>query len=444
MEQTHYVNVFENGVAVIDLIGPIYPRANMMTASGATSIEQFTRDFVKAYNDPDVKGIVMNVDSPGGAVMGVGDAATLINAISKKGKKPIMSFASGYMCSAAYYVAASAQKINGSESSLTGSIGCVLTASKKGDGEVEIVSSQSKNKRPDVESEDGRAVLQRQVDGFAEIFIKDISKFRGIDRETVLAKYGQGESFVGPDAKRQGLIDKISTLAATVEEVASMAQSKGSNKVKASEDDSVFALLKFSEEEDDNMGLKDLFTKFTASNKTVVLDDEQAQGAPPVEGSDTATEGADQGQTPPAQPKITRAELEENVAFSNEAELFVTRLTIGSKIQPAQASHVAADYFNAKIDDTLYGDKVKFSDEKGQIIEGSRVQMVEARYNALPKHTLTERAITAVKEGSSAANILAESKADENDDNKPMTAERRTKLLGLSQQGMEVLQATGK
>ena len=58
-----------NGVAILPVRGHLFPRANMMTdISGATSLEMSQRDFLAADNDPDIKRIVMDYDTPGGAV----------------------------------------------------------------------------------------------------------------------------------------------------------------------------------------------------------------------------------------------------------------------------------------------------------------------------------------------------------------------------------------
>jgi len=66
-------------VAVIPVYGTISRRMNMMSRmSGGTSIEQLTASFRQAMNDPSVKAIVLNIESPGGSVDGVPELATEI------------------------------------------------------------------------------------------------------------------------------------------------------------------------------------------------------------------------------------------------------------------------------------------------------------------------------------------------------------------------------
>lgn len=465
MEDTEYVRVFENGVAVIDLIGAIYPRANMMTSSGATSISQFTSDFLKAYNDEDVSAIVMNIDSPGGDVRGIGDGAGLIKQAVDFGAKPVFSFAAGYMASAAYYAGSPAQRIFASRSALVGSIGVVLTARANEKGVIEVVSSISPNKRPDADKKEGRAILQEQVDDLGEIFVEDVSIFRGVSREKVLADYGQGAVKVGPRALAQGLVDAIGTISSVVELAANEAKGfRRGRKAKAQTAQAgheAFELLQFSE--DENMGLKAMIDKFKASSETVVTgvapapttDTKSTEIDTPVVaagteegetiGTDSNGEGFTQAQldaakvVPVAAQLPTRADLEER--FADSAELFANNMTTDSRIWPAQAGHAASDLLTAKIDDVLYGGTVAFVDAEGKIAEGTREAAVRARYLAMPRHGLAQQSIEGIRNGSIVASVLAEGDNENVKTQEIMTPERRKQLLASSSQGQAVLAA---
>lgn len=455
-ERSKHTWVYDNGVAVMNLFGPIYPRANTMTSSGATSIAQFTKEFAIAHHDDRVKAIIMDVDSPGGDVRGIGDSAKIMHKIKQSGTKPVKAFASGYMASAAYYIPSIADELIGSESSLSGSIGVVLTG-RMGDGrDVEIVSSQSPHKRAKADTDEGKAVLQQRVDDLAEIFVKDVSKYRGVSRDTVLANYGQGDVLVGPRAKRQGLIDGLSTLSQLVEKTASEIRRGASMSGYRQEamKGSDLSILSFSEEDYD-MGLGDLIKKFKPSaNATVDLQaqatDESkdkpvvAQGQ--VDGTTdtsatTPPPAASQG-TPPVQTP-TRQELMEK--FEDAAESFAMRLTLDHRIFPAQQAHAAADLINAKIDDALHGGTIEFVNAEGVVAEGTREAAVRARYESMPKHSMTQETIAAVKEGQAVtANVLAESDPEKVKADAPITAERQTELLALTEQGQKVLAARTK
>lgn len=448
-EGSRYGTVFENGIVVLDLIGPIYPRANMMTSSGAVSLQQYVQDFVRAHNDPDVKGIVQNIDSPGGDARGLSDGSNMMYAYSKKRKKPVKTFVSGYMASAAYYIGATSQEIVGSKGGYVGSIGTVLKAKALATGEYEITSSQSPYKRTDPSTEEGRNIVQEFVDDVAQVMIEDIALFQGISVEKVLSDYGQGKMFAGPTAKKQGLIDSIGTLGSVVELVAREAQSGSYRQVsKRKVSAEVETLLSFTNEEIDDMGLKTLMEKFRVSSETVLGDAENKEQAQPdaviEESDDSITAIGNEGQNTgaigiPGMVVATREELEER--FSDAAELFATQMTLKSRILPAQQAYAASDLLIAKIDDARHDGKVGYVTTEGEVAEGTREEAVRARYAAMPEHSLTRKAIAGVKDGSVVAKILSEEDKEKDDveSSDPISPERKAKLLGLTEQGQRVL-----
>lgn len=438
---------FENGVVVLSLFGPIYPRANMMTEmSGAVSLQQFTKDFVQAYTDPEVSGIVLDMDSPGGDARGLHDATMVMWSYSKKRKKPVKTFASGFMASAAYYIGAVGQEILGSMGSYVGSIGTVLKAESLPNGKYEIVSSQSPYKRTDPATQEGRDVIQEFVDDVAQVFIEDIAQYRGVTPEKILSDYGQGKVFAGPRAKKQGLLDGISTLAGVVESVAKEAQSGSYKQPKRRASAEVAALLSFSNEEIESMGLKDLVSKFAASTETAI--EEQGQPAEQsteeseqvVAAGGTEEEGTATATQPPAPAAVQPSRDELEAQFSDGAELFATQMTLAHRIHAAEQVHAASDLLIAKIDDAVTGTLVNYVNAEGEVVEGTREEAVRARYEARPKHSFTQRAIVAVKNGDVEAKVLAEEPKEGVDpESVPTSDARREKLLSLSDQGQNVL-----
>lgn len=68
-----------DGVAVLKVSGPLFRYANLMTRiCGATSYELLARDFNKALQHPEVKAILLDIDSPGGEVNGCSELADMI------------------------------------------------------------------------------------------------------------------------------------------------------------------------------------------------------------------------------------------------------------------------------------------------------------------------------------------------------------------------------
>lgn len=200
-----------DGVAVIKVSGPLFRYANLMTRiCGATSYELLAQDFNKAVQNPNIKGILLDIDSPGGEVNGCSELSDMI--YQARDTKPIIAYASGACCSGAYWIASACDKILAADTAILGSIGVVSIFEKDDeDKTIEIVSSQSPNKRPDINTEEGKAKIQARVDELAEVFIAKVARNRGITAVDVVKNFGAGDVSVGQHAVRNGLADGLSS-----------------------------------------------------------------------------------------------------------------------------------------------------------------------------------------------------------------------------------------
>lgn len=200
------------GIGVIPVRGPLFKHANLMTEHcGATSYEGVLRDFQTMLDSPTVKSIVFDIDSPGGEANGCSEIADHI--FAARGQKQITAYIGGTGASAAYWIASACDRVVAADSAIIGSIGVqsAMRAGKEND-EIRFVSSQSPNKNRDPSTEDGAREVQAVIDSLAEVFIGKVARNRGVDRETVMQKFGQGSVFVGAESQKRGLIDEISTL----------------------------------------------------------------------------------------------------------------------------------------------------------------------------------------------------------------------------------------
>lgn len=196
--------------AVVPITGPIFRYANLMTEiSGATSLEVLSKDFNAALDDPAVKSIVLDINSPGGQATGISDFAAMVNGATK----PVVAYVDGIAASAAYWIASAADQVVMSKSAMAGNIGAVLTLDTRKDAsKAEIVSSQSPNKRPDVSTDAGRAQYQSLVDGLAQVFVEDVATYRGMTPESVIQDGNGGATFIAAEAVARGLADRVGTL----------------------------------------------------------------------------------------------------------------------------------------------------------------------------------------------------------------------------------------
>jgi ClpP class serine protease len=207
-----------DGVAVISVMGPIFPRADFfMEVSGATSIETLGVRFGEAVSAEDVKAIVLHIDSPGGQINGVHEFAEQV--FAARNIKPVVAYISGMGTSAAYWIAGAAGRVVAEETAMLGSIGVVAAwtddkeaRKSKGLTDYEVVSSQSPNKRLDPAGEEGRAALQRLLDATADIFIADVARYRGKRAATVTEQFGRGGVMLAAEAVKVGMADEIGSL----------------------------------------------------------------------------------------------------------------------------------------------------------------------------------------------------------------------------------------
>ncbi len=221
--QNTYSVMERDGVAVIPVTGPLFRYANLFTMiSGASSYELIARDFTAALENPQIKGIILDIDSPGGEVNGVSELSNMV--FAARGKKPVVAYASGDAASGAYWIASAADEIVVSETSALGSIGVVgMYQGKSGKSAeaVEIVSSQSPHKRLDPTTDDGRSRLQTRIDSMADVFIETIARNRNVSAENVQNHYGGGDVMIGAKAVSAGLADRVGSLEGLIAELSS-------------------------------------------------------------------------------------------------------------------------------------------------------------------------------------------------------------------------------
>ena len=116
-----------SGVATVDICGPIMrnPDAFDRIMNGATDSEEIHAALQQAGERPDVHSVFLNIDSPGGTVIGTPELAAAVSALNEK--KPVCAFSSGLMASAAYWIASQASAIYATPSARVGSIGVIQT-----------------------------------------------------------------------------------------------------------------------------------------------------------------------------------------------------------------------------------------------------------------------------------------------------------------------------
>ena len=168
----------------------------------------------------DVGAIMLLIDSPGGAVSGIDSFANQVAAAAKR--KPITSHVLGTAASAAYWIGAMANEMTLERTAIVGSIGVVAAYPKQvepdRDGyiDVEIVSSNAPNKRPDVMTEDGLDEVRGRLNALEAIFISDVAKGRKTTVAKVREEFRKGGTEVGEAAVALGMADRVQSQETTL------------------------------------------------------------------------------------------------------------------------------------------------------------------------------------------------------------------------------------
>lgn len=210
-------------VALMPLRGAIANRMNMMSdISGGTSNEAWSSAFRAAVDDASIKAIVIDVDSPGGAVQGTDELSAQI--FAARGTKPIIAHVNGTMASAALWIASAADEIVAMPSAQIGSIGIMSVHEDRSAlheklGVKKTVLTTAKYKSEGyqgVPSEETQAHWMSRMQKAHESFVGTLARNRGVDAATIEAKWGQGRVLDAGDAKRVGMIDRLGTLDETI------------------------------------------------------------------------------------------------------------------------------------------------------------------------------------------------------------------------------------
>lgn len=205
------------GIAVIPVYGTLVQKLGTLRPySGMTGYDGIRRVFLTAVNDPEVKGICLDIDSPGGEVAGCFDLVDLIYA--ERGKKPIHAILSENAFSAAYAIASAADKICVPRTGGVGSVGvivihCDWSQRIKDDGlKVSIITygNRKAESNPYVAlSDEAKAAIQHDVDEMGRLFVSTVSRNRGLS-ETVI-RNTQAACYLAAEGVQMGLADAVAS-----------------------------------------------------------------------------------------------------------------------------------------------------------------------------------------------------------------------------------------
>lgn len=288
--------------------------------------------------------VVLRVDSPGGDVAGCFDLARELRALSASTGKPLYAFTAGTCASAAYALASAAKEVVSSDTANVGSVGVMgisfdQTALDAAMGVKVTVFTSGERKvdgNPHVALDDAaHANLQGRILTLAAIFFELVAEHRQLDAGDVKALLGN--VFVGADAVRVGLVDRVATWG---ELIAGLSGTETSMLTKASKYDEAVGAMKRAAEGDDDDAKK-------AKKALKAIED----GDKPADDKkdDDKSKAADEETKKDEEAKAAASKAEDEKKKDEEAKALAsgTNLALAREVQELKAKDAARDLADA-------------------------------------------------------------------------------------------------
>ena len=210
----------QGGIAVVPIMGGLSRRGDFFTdILGWSTYESIAETMGQLASDRSIARIVLRVDSPGGTVFGVEDAAQAVADAAKR--KPVIAIADGLMASAAYWVSSGATEIIATPGSELGSIGVIATHTdvsgaleQDGIKATEIKAGKHKGEGSPLRplSDEDRAALEERIEAQYSLFVSRVARGRKVSVEDVRAGFGEGRVLTAQAAVKAGLANRIARM----------------------------------------------------------------------------------------------------------------------------------------------------------------------------------------------------------------------------------------
>lgn len=215
----YYMNTA--GIAVVQIHGSLVQRGDGMDAmSGLTGYNRIAGQVSAAMRDPNVRGVVLEIDSPGGEVPGLMELASVVTGADK----PIWAHANELAASAAYWLGAAAAKLFAPTTGMVGSIGVLMmhvdrsrAIERAGITYTPIFAGARKLEGSSIAplSEEARSSAQSRVDQVYGMFVEHVARYRKMKEQAV--RDTEAGMFSVQDAIDMQLADGIATLGDVVQ-----------------------------------------------------------------------------------------------------------------------------------------------------------------------------------------------------------------------------------
>ena len=202
----------------IELFGPILDVSKIMS------------EIQKAKQNTNIKGVLIEVNSPGGAVAPSVELAYAIKEL--KAIKPVVVYASGVIASGSYYASIWSDKIIANPGAMVGSIGVIMQGVNTEELMAKIgISTQTVKAGKYKESgtptrkwfDYEKEQLQSIIDDTYNMFITDVANARKLDVKNH-TQFADARVFTASQAKKVGLVDEVATVSAAEKSLVKLAE----------------------------------------------------------------------------------------------------------------------------------------------------------------------------------------------------------------------------
>jgi len=193
----------QNNLQKITLSGPIF------------DVSQTLEQINEAATNKNIKGVLFEINSPGGAVAPSIELSFAIKRLRKK--KPVVVYASGILTSGGYYASIWADKIVANPGAIVGSIGVIVEGADLSSlmdkigiktqtvqaGKYKKVGTPERKWFPYEKAE-----LTKVIQDTYKMFVKDVAKARGL-KLNQSNEFADAHIFTATQAQKVGLVDMI-------------------------------------------------------------------------------------------------------------------------------------------------------------------------------------------------------------------------------------------
>ncbi len=231
------ITPFSPTIGIIEIHGEITSESSNNIFSHTVGSRDIVDEIKEAEDDPSIKVIFLDINSPGGSVVASKEIAYAVENCTK----PVVAYIGDIGASGAYYVASASDLVIADEDSLTGSIGVIMELENYAGLLKKLginITTLKEGKYKDIGSPtrpltlEERKILENITNLAYQHFKRDLLAFRGDKLKASIDQIADGRPLTGYQAWRLGLVDELGTREFALKEAWKLAGQKGEPRTK--------------------------------------------------------------------------------------------------------------------------------------------------------------------------------------------------------------------